>query len=162
MNRLLIFIVFLFSCGQSDNKNTNGINHRGKTPYSKMTLIDHVKLAINPKFKDWVLFKNGTYIIFDNVDTISNIEREAIRLMKEYGTVNVGSPAGDFSVTHLNKTEGWVVSGHCYGMYTYVNPVEIKSRTPSDVEVGIFGRSKRELDGKIPLIIYINKTNNLL
>ena len=72
---------------------------------SKMTdndLIDHVKLAINPKFQDWVLFKNGTYIIFDNADTIPDIESEALKLMKEFGPVNIGSSAGDFSVTTLS------------------------------------------------------------
>ncbi len=158
MNKLLIFIIFLLSCGQSGNKKINSVNDLSITKNTtKMMLLENVKLAINPKFRDWILFENGTYIIFDNVDTISNIEEEAIRLMKEYGPINVGTPAGDFSVTHLNKTEGWVVSGHCHGMYTYVNPAEIKSKTPSDVEIGIFGRSKREQDGKIPVIVHINK-----
>ncbi len=122
-----------------------------------MTLLEHVNLAINPKFEDWVLFENGTYIIFDNTDTILDLREESIKLMKEYGPVYAGSPAGDFNVIHLNKTEGWIVSGHCYGMYTYVNPLELESKNPEDVEVGLFGRSKREKDGKELQIVHVNR-----
>lgn len=147
MNRLIfILIIILISCGQTNNK-------------SKRTLLENVKLAINPKFQDWVLFENGTYIIFDNADTISEIKLEAVKLMKEFGPVYAGSPAGDFGVTHLNKTDGWNVSGHCYGMYTYVNPNEIDTKSPNDSEIGIFGRTKREKDGKNPMIIHVNRKN---
>ena len=156
MKTIKIIFIFLnltlFSCGNSEKMKTES--------QSKMTdnnLIDHVKLAINPKFQDWVLFKNGTYIIFDNADTIPDIESEALKLMKEYGPVNIGSSAGDFSVTHLNQTKGWVVSGYGYGMYTYVSPQELKSEKPDDAEIGLFGRGKRELDGNNPIVIHINR-----
>lgn len=56
----------------------------------------------------------------------------------------------------LKITYGCIVAGHGYGMYTYVNPSEIDNRTPSDLEIGLFGRSKRDLDGKNPEIIYTN------
>ncbi|MBL3546717.1 hypothetical protein [Chryseobacterium sp. KMC2] len=67
------------------------------------SIIEHVTLAINPKFKDWVLFKNGTYIIFDDIASVSNVKDEAIKLMKEYGPVFGGTPAGDF----IKKKSGW-------------------------------------------------------
>ena len=124
---------------------------------NKETLLEHVKLAINPNLQDWVLFENGTYVIFDAVDTIPDMEAEAIKLMKEYGPAHAGGPAGDFSVTHLHRTEGWVVSGHGYGMYTYVNPTELSEKTPTDVEIGLFERSKRNLDGKNPKVLHINR-----
>lgn len=149
---MLLNLVFL-SCGNSEEKKVENINNNQIT---ESNLLNHVKLAINPKFQDWVLFKNGTYIIFDNADTIPNLESEAIKEMKEFGPVSVGGSAGDFSVTHLNRTEGWVVSGHGYGMYTYVNPNELKSKVPDDTEIGLFGRSKRDLDSKEPVIIHIN------
>ncbi len=120
-------------------------------------LIENVKLAINPTFQDWVLFKNGTYIIFDDVTKVKDINNEAIAMMKEFGPVFSGGPAGDFSTTHLIKTEGWIVSGHGYGMYTYVSPSEMEIKSSDDLEVGLVGRSKRNLDGKNPEIIYVNK-----
>jgi hypothetical protein len=80
--------------------------------------------------------------------------------MREYGPVHVGSPAADFVVTHLNKTEGWVVSGHYHGMYTYVNPDELKKaglENPTDVDIGLFGRGKRNHDGKECHVVFISK-----
>jgi len=158
MRKFKIIFIFLnlvfLSCGKSEKKKAEGQKINQVT---ESNLLNHVKLAINPKFQDWVLFKNGTYIIFDNADTIPNLESEAIKEMKEFGPVNIGSPAGDFSVTHLNQTEGWVVSGHGYGMYTYVNPKELKSEEPNDAEIGLFGRGKRDLDGKESIIIHVNR-----
>ena len=124
-------------------------------------MIKHVKLAINPKFQDWVLFENGTYIIFDDISTIKDIKEEAIRVMKEFGPVYAGGSAGDFSVIHLNLTEGWLVSGHGYGMYTYVHPSELDSESPNDLEIGLYGRSKRDSDGQNPEIIHINTAETL-
>lgn len=123
------------------------------------TLIEHVKQAINPRFTHWVLFSNGTYIIIED-RTISDEGAFAKKIMRTYGPVHAGSPAGDFSVTHLSRTEGWVVSGHYYGMYTYVGPSEIQQagvQNPTDVDVGLFGRRKREKDGKECRIIFVSK-----
>ncbi|MDR3022934.1 hypothetical protein [Chryseobacterium sp.] len=119
-------------------------------------MIEHVKLAINPKFQDWVLFENGTYIIFDDISTVKDVKEEAIKLMKEFGPVYAGGPAGDFNIIHLNLTEGWLVSGHGYGMYTYVHPSELDNDSPNDLEIGLYGRSKRDSDGQNPEIIHIN------
>lgn len=157
--RIFAFLTLLWlSC---KNPEKNKVDNQKNKEISEVDLLNHVKLAINPKFQDWVLFKNGTYIVFDNADTIPDLENEAIKSMKEFGPVHTGGPAGDFGVTHLNKKEGWIVSGHGYGMYTYVNPNELKSEKPNDVEIGLFGRSKRNLDGENPIIIHINRKSNI-
>ena len=122
-------------------------------------LISHIKLAINPQFSHWVLFANGTYIIVEDT-SVTDDAIYCTKIMREYGPVYAGSPAGDFFVTHLTKTEGWVVGGHYNGMYTYVNPEELKGtnkKNPTDTDIGLFGRNKREIDGKDCKIIYINK-----
>ena len=125
---------------------------------TEIDLINHVRLSINPKFQDWVLFKHGTYIIFDHAEEIPDLESEAIKLMAAFGPVYIGTPAADFDVTDLNKTEGWIVSGRSYGMYTYVNPNEIKSNVIDITAIGLLGRAKRDLDGENPVIIHINRT----
>lgn len=162
-NNLFVIIISLLlsNCNSSDSKPNqisakNDIKLPTNSKMNKEDLIKNVKLAINPKFEDWVLFKNGTYIIFDNADTIKSINNEAVKQMKEFGPVFAGGPAGDFNTIHLTKTEGWIVSGHGYGMYTYVNPSELENKTSGDLEVGLFGRSKRDLDGKNPEIVYTN------
>lgn len=132
-------------------------DHQKANEISESELIHHVRLSINPRFQDWVLFKNGTYIIFDDADAISDLEGEAIKVIKSFGPVYIGTPSADFDVTDLNKTEGWIVSGHTYGMYTYVSPNEIKSPTPNITAIGLYGRSKKDLDGRNPLIIHINR-----
>ncbi|WP_228401584.1 hypothetical protein [Chryseobacterium sp. PMSZPI] len=125
-----------------------------------LSTLENIKLAINPKFQDWVLFKNDTYIIFDDITTIENVQDEAIKLMKEFGPVFAGGTAGDFSVIHLNSTEGWLVSGHGYGMYTYVHPTELDNEVPNDLEIGLLGRSKRNSDGENPEIVHINSSSD--
>lgn len=144
--------ILLISCSkQSKNSDAKNIQ------MNKNELINHIKLAINPKFQDWVVFKNGTYIIFDEADRIKDVNSEALKQMKEFGPVYAGGPAGDFGITTLNQTDGWIVSGHGYGMYTYVNPSELSIKNPSDSEIGLFGRNKRDLDGKNPEIIFVNR-----
>ena len=109
--------LILLGCGNKNKDKESEIELKNSKVETK-SLLDNVRLAINPKFKDWVLFENGTYIIFDDITQIEDTETEAIRLMKEFGPVHAGGPAGDFNVISLNETEGWVVSGHGYGMYT--------------------------------------------
>ncbi|WP_080058748.1 hypothetical protein [Spirosoma aerolatum] len=118
-------------------------------------LIAHVRKAILPQFKDWVLFANGTYVIIED-STIADKPKTAIELMKKYGPIHVGSPAADFGVISLIHTEGWVVNGHYAAMYTYVHPSELGKEAPSDLEIGLKGRAKRDMDGKGPKVIYVN------
>src|SRR5690554_1988308 len=156
---ILLNSLILLSCGNKNKDKESKVESKNSKVETK-SLLDNVRLAINPKFKDWVLFENGTYIIFDDIAQIENIETEAIGLMKEFGPVHAGGPAGDFNVISLNETEGWVVSGHGYGMYTYVNPSELATNSPDDVSIGLYGRSKRNNDGENPKIIYINSSKN--
>ncbi|MDR6763299.1 hypothetical protein J2Y38_003518 [Flavobacterium sp. 2755] len=154
--KIILPLLTFFSLG-CKNPEKKKIDNQESNEMTEADLLHHVRLAINPKFQDWVLFENGTYIIFDNADTIPDLESEAIKLMKEFGPVHAGGPAGDFSVIHLKETEGWIVSGHGYGMYTYVNPNELGSEKPDDVKIGLEGRSKRNADGQNPVIIHINR-----
>ncbi|MCD0455320.1 hypothetical protein LPB85_07650 [Chryseobacterium sp. LC2016-27] len=159
-------LILISSCNPKNGNNeidqtvfkTNQPKQSQSKKMNDKELIENVKLAINPKFPDWVLFKNGTYIIFDDITKVKNINDEAMVMMKEFGPVFAGGPAGDFNTIHLTKTEGWIVSGHGYGMYTYVSPSEIQNESANDMEIGLLGRSKRDLDGKKPEIIYVNKS----
>ena len=120
-------------------------------------LIEKVMLAVNPKFQYWTLFSNGTYIIVEKNEDVKNIEEYSLKHISEYGPVHVGSPAGDFSVIDLTETEGWCVTGHGYGMYTYVHPSEIEVKEDKNLEIGMLGRGKRQKDSEDKKIIYVNR-----
>lgn len=132
-------------------------DHQKTKEIAETELLHHVRLSINPKFQDWVLFKNGTYIIFEHADKISDLESVAQKLMEEFGPVYEGERFEDFDVTDLKNTEGWIVSGHAYGMYTYVSPQELKYKKPDTTTIGLSGLRKRDLDGRNPVVIHVNR-----
>lgn len=129
---------------------------------TKEELIEHVKKAINPSFQNWILFKNGTYIIIEDTSDEKEIEKKGLEIMKQYGPVSGGGPPGDFSIITLSQTEGWVVSSHGPGMYTYVHPAELGKEDPKDIEVGLFGRGKRDMDGENPEIVGISSKGQII
>lgn len=93
-------LILLFSCNRKESNkivnlgsNPNQIQlnravhdtlrnaHPNKIFKNKMTdqeLIENIKLAINPKFKDWVLFRNGTYIIFDDITKVKILKMKQL------------------------------------------------------------------------------------
>ena len=160
LNRILIVLLCsgLLGCPKGNSENTSDKSDRTEMRVEHSNpLVNQVMKAINPKFQNWVLFSNGTYIIFEDVSPSDSLEKRAIEFMKEWGPVYAGGSAGDFGTTTLTKTEGWVVSGHGHGMYTYVHPDKLESDTPSDVEVGLLGRSKRHQDSQEMEIVHTNR-----
>jgi hypothetical protein len=154
-----VLITWLLISAKNSNKNQMNMD---KYELTENELIKHVKLAINPKFENWILFKNGTYIINEDASNEKEIEKQGLEQMKEFGPVHGGGPAGDFGTITLNKTEGWVVSGHGYGMYTYVHPSEIDKDNPEDYEIGLYGRGKRNEDGEKPEIICLSSNGKII
>jgi len=114
---LLFGVIIMFLLVSTNNSNKND-SHVDQYTLSKKEMIKHVNLAVSPKYKSWVLFKHGTYIIIEATTNIEAIANQGLEKMREFGPVYVGTQAGDFGTTTLTKTEGWVVSGHGYGMYT--------------------------------------------
>ena len=145
---ILIFLVLTFSCCSSKKQTVDTMNSD--------KLIEHVTKAINPKYKTWVLFSHGTYIIIED-STITDKKKYALEQIQEFGPVLAGGPAGDITTQKLNLDEGWSVGGHGYGMYTYVNPSELDIENPKDIDVGLFGRDKRDMDSKAQVIVHVSE-----
>ena len=55
---------------------------KSESPYK--SLIFNVELGINPSRKNWVLFKNGTYVIFPDGYTREQMKNAAIKLVRSY------------------------------------------------------------------------------
>ena len=57
------------------------------------------KIITGADHKSWAVFQNGTAVIFTEPET--DLASQATALMKEWGRVHVGSPAGDFTTIKL-------------------------------------------------------------
>ncbi len=86
--------------------------------------------------------------------TQDDLEAQAVELMREWGPVHVGSPAGDFNVIALPDRLGWVVTCHHNDILTYVSSEEMEGE-PEDVVVGLYGRSKRHQDSHDLQVIHV-------
>ncbi|CAM5266051.1 hypothetical protein SCANM63S_05446 [Streptomyces canarius] len=77
----------------------------------------------------------------------------ATEILRAYGPVSVGGPAGDFRVLELKNGEGWLVTGHHPDVVTFVALEE--SEDPSHLAVGMLGRSRRDRDGRDLHVVHV-------
>ncbi len=108
------------------------------------------KKIIDPKFKDWVIFRHGTCVII--YKSQGDLKSEAIETLKKYGAVYPGSSSADFTVMKVDS--GWIVAGDQPGILNYVSENEGSGK--EDYEIGLIGRNKKEQDSNELKIFYTN------
>src|SRR5262249_32945013 len=118
-------------------------------------LIEAWRRIVLGDSKSWVLFSHGTCVII--VQPKADLRAQAVELMREYGPVQVGSPAGDFSVITLTGHPGWAVTCHHDDILTYVAPEELSADKRGDA---MFGRDKRDRDASELEVIHIQDKRN--
>ena len=118
-----------------------------------MSPIDVWRRIITDAAESWVLFENGTCVIL--VEPGDDLAGQAVALMKEWGPVHAGSPAGDFGVIELPDGLGWVVTCHHNDILTLVGPDEVSPEEANDLVVGLLGRSKRHQDAEGLVVIHV-------
>ncbi len=124
-------------------------------------LLEKVQRAIIPVYKNWVLFKYGTFIILDDISQVTDVAQEAKRLLATYRPKSVlEKPTWDYSISHLEQVEGWSVYGNGYGIYTYVNPDEMVD-APTPPTIIVFARNKRTLDENNPQVLYSSSVDGI-
>ncbi len=106
--------------------------------------VEIIRSAITNPATPWVLFSQGTVVFLP--DQTENFESLATELLREWGPVKAGSSAGDFRVISMDR--GWFVGCHHNDILTLVKPGELEADSPTDVEVGMFGRTKRDADAQ--------------
>ncbi|GAA2297027.1 hypothetical protein GCM10010402_64410 [Actinomadura luteofluorescens] len=102
--------------------------------------------------KSWVLFENGTCVIL--MEPEDDLSAQAVELLREYGPVHGGTPAGDFGTIDLDQAPGWAVYGHHNDILTYVAPEEVGDDA-TDLAVGLLGRGKRGQDGLELTVVHV-------
>jgi hypothetical protein len=102
--------------------------------------------------KSWVLFAHGTCVVLSN--PADDLVAQAVGILREYGPVHVGSPAGDFGTIDLSAVPGWAVYCHHPDVLTYVAPDEVASPV-TDIMIGLTGRAKRDRDGRELTVVHV-------
>lgn len=116
-------------------------------------LVEAWRSIIRGPEKSWVLFANGTCVIL--MEPQENLARQAVELLREWGPVHAGTPAGDFDTIELEEGRGWVVTGHHNDILTYVAPDDVDPGEASDLMVGLIGRSKRGQDAEELRVLHV-------
>ncbi|TNY37036.1 hypothetical protein EIO00_10360 [Thermomonospora catenispora] len=116
-------------------------------------LVETWRRIIVGEHKSWVLFAHGTVVIC--MEPEEDLAAQATAILREYGPVRAGTPAGDFGVIVLQDAPGWVVYGHHDDVLTYVAPEEMGAEEPEEISVGLYGRAKRDQDGRELKIVHI-------
>jgi hypothetical protein len=99
-----------------------------------------------------VLFAHGTCVVL--VDPADDLAGQAVGILREYGPVRAGSPAGDFGTIDLDAAPGWAVTCHHPDVLSYVAPEDV-SPPASDLVVGLTGRAKRDRDGRELTVVHV-------
>jgi hypothetical protein len=102
--------------------------------------------------KSWVLFAHGTCVVLPT--PAEDLVGQATGILREYGPVGPGSPAGDFGVIELTAAPGWVVTGDHPDVINYVAPGEV-AQPSDDIRIGLTGRAKRDRDGHELTVVHI-------
>lgn len=123
----------------------------------KEELVEIIQVVLQTFPYSWVLFSNGTIVLFRENQNTEDIQQSGIEMIEKFGPVHAGGPAGDFGVDKIPESEGWMVSGHGEGMFTFVHPNELTTESPSEIEIGLYGRNKRNQDSEEQEIIHIHR-----
>ena len=116
-------------------------------------LIEAWRATLAGLDKTWVLFENGTCIVF--TEPASDLTAQAKAILREFGRAGDGSEIGDFAATiSLPDGRGWLVAGHRSDIVTFVSRDEIAPGVP-DAAIGRIGRAKREQDTEQLRVLHV-------
>jgi hypothetical protein len=122
-------------------------------------LIEAWRATLGGLDKTWVLFENGTCVVFTEPE--SDLTAQASAILREFGPVEDASPIGDFSATiPLPDRRGWLVAGHHSDIFTFVDADEVAPDTP-DVDIGRLGRSRRKRDVEQLRVLHVEDNRHV-
>lgn len=119
-----------------------------KKPEDYKALTFNVQLGINPDRKNWVLFKNGTYMIFPNNTAEKDAIRAAKKLMSNY-------KGGSITIQKSSFAKGWIASTGT-GIYNYIDRAAFGRGIPKEANILKKGKNNLTADTKGLEIVYIN------
>jgi hypothetical protein len=115
--------------------------------------LEELREIISKNGQVWVLFEHGTVVVLREPE--ADPKTQAIDILREYGPVVVGTELGDFNVVTLDDGQGWMVTASHEAVFTYVRPDDLPPKRLSDFEIGLYGRNRRDMDGKELNVVHV-------
>lgn len=129
------------------------IKDESTTPNYK-PLIFNVKLNISPTRPNWVLFENGTYMLFKNplgaAVLVPEAEKRLNDLIKKFPSTS------QMIVAKSNLAKGWTVTLGTSGIYNYVAPEELANQ-PTDQQIKEKAATNVKRDQRLKNSIHVNQ-----
>jgi hypothetical protein len=131
----------------------SGVVPRRRVQMEGAELVEAWRATLSGLDKSWVLFANGTCIVF--TEPGSDLTAQAKAILQEFGPLGDGSEIGDFAATIPHPDgRGWFVAGHHSDIVTFVSRSEVAPGTP-DVDIGRLGRAKRGQDAEQLRVLHV-------
>lgn len=111
-------------------------------------LIFNTKLSISSKQPNWVLFSNGTYIIFPKGTSKEDMCKTALGLLQRYNNES-------FIINKSPLAKGWLGSS-TKGIYNYIAIDQASSRMASTKELASISKRNVIKDKENPVIVHLN------
>jgi hypothetical protein len=135
------------------------------TTLKKEALVFSVQQAINNKFPNWVLFRNGTYIVFDKNNRSSKNELKYLATLQ----IDQQTKLLQHILTFCNATvfpfddlNGWVVPCTINSaIFTFIHASEFDEEAPSELAISVLSRYKNQDDFERGEIIHVEVSNTL-
>ncbi len=112
------------------------------------SLTFNVKMGVSPSQPDWVLFSNGTYIIFPRGTSDREMRKAAKKIIGNYKSQSL-------KVRKSPMVKGWIVYAD-KGIFNYVSLKQAGERTISDKDLIRLGEQNILADQAKPFIVHIN------
>lgn len=111
-------------------------------------LIFNTKLSISPQQPNWVLFSNGTYILFPKGMSKDDMRQTALGLLQRYNNES-------FTIKKSPLVKGWLGSSP-KGIYTYISLEQASSRMATNKELAAISKRNVIKDKENPIIVHLN------
>lgn len=76
----------------------------------------------------WIVYEHGTCVSVDR--SSDDPKSDANEILRQFGPVHGGSPAGDFGI-YPAPCDGWIVTSHHENVNTFVAPDEVETKYPA-------------------------------
>ena len=156
----VIFVIIMIFIGRKVDKNME-IKERANNVYNQEQMIENVQLAVYSEMRNWVLFKNGTYVVVEEEITEERIKMIGLAQMKAVREAQ-DDIASEFLVTKLPKVDGWSVNRNADGMFTYLHTSDFEEEKPREMKIAELGRIRRAKDAEDLEVICISANGEII